>query len=366
MSLSTVQGTTLYPLSDFVTDAQFSPGHLAYLSSITAGVEPKNFKEAVQQKVWDDAMTTKVVSLETKHTWDIVTLPPRKEALGSQYNSDGSLKRYKARLVVQGNNQIEGKDYNETFAPVLKMTTVCTLLRLVAARNWKVYQMDVQNAFLHGDLDEEVYMKLPPGFRHFHPEKVCRLRKSLYGLKQAPRCWFKKLSDLLLRFGFVQSYDDYSLLSYTRNNIEIRVLIYVDDLLICGNHSYMLQKFKEYLGGCFAMKDLGRLKYFLGIEVSRRHEGIFLSQRKYALDIIADTGNLGSKPAATPLGQNHQLAMADGPLLDDPKKYRRLVGVRYTYSTLDQNCVMKSISCPNLCKLPKTLTGMPLFGWYVL
>lgn len=94
---------------------------------------------------------------------------------------------------MQGNNHIQGEDYNETFAPVVKMTTIRTVLRLVAANNWEVYQMDVHNAFLHGDLEEEVYMKLPPGFRHTHRGKVCRLRKSLYGLKQAPRCWFKKL-----------------------------------------------------------------------------------------------------------------------------------------------------------------------------
>lgn len=138
--------------------------------------------------------------------------------------------------------------------------------------------MDVNNAFLHGDLEEEVYMKLPPGFRHKFPGKVCRLRKSLYGLKQAPRCWFKKLADALLRFGFSQSYEDYCLFSYTRGNMESRVLIYVDDLLICGNNAHMLQKFKDYLCRCFSMKDLGKLKYFLGIEVSRGSEGIFLSQ----------------------------------------------------------------------------------------
>ncbi|XP_019086446.1 PREDICTED: uncharacterized protein LOC109126936 [Camelina sativa] len=187
--------------------------------------------------------------------------------------------------------------------------------------------MDVHNAFLHGDLDEEVYMKLPPGFRHSHPGKVWRLRKSLYGLKQAPRCWFKKLSDSLLRFGFFQSYDDYSLFSYTRKNIELHVLIYVDDLIICGNDSYMLQKFKDYLSRCFSMKDLGKLKYFLGLEVSRGPDGFFLSQRKYALDIVADHGDdLRTRPAYTPVEQNHHLATDDGPLLTHPRSYRRLVG----------------------------------------
>ena len=193
--------------------------------------------------------------------------------------------------------------------------------------------MDVNNAFLHGDLEEEVYMKLPPGFRHSHPNKVCRLRKSLYGLKQAPCCWFKKLSDALLKFGFIQSYDDYSLFCNSSKGIQLCVLIYVDDLLLSGNNSRMVQKFKEYLSKCFSMKDLGKLKYFLGIEVSRGPEGIFLSQRKYTFDIIADTGNLGCKPAATPLEQNHQLGKVESPVLADPRKYRRLVGRLYLLHT---------------------------------
>ncbi|KAL1198616.1 Retrovirus-related Pol polyprotein from transposon RE1 [Cardamine amara subsp. amara] len=192
--------------------------------------------------------------------------------------------------------------------------------------------MDLHNVFLHGDLEEEVYMQLPTGFRHQHLRKVCWLRKYLYGLKQAMRCWFKKLSDALIWFWFVQSYDDYSLFSHTRKGLKLRVLIYVDDLLICGNDGYMIQKFKDYLSRCFSMKDLGKVKYFLGIEVSRGPEGIFLSQRKYALDIISDSGNLGAKPALIPLEQNHHLAIDDGPLLEDPKLYRRLVG-RLIYLT---------------------------------
>lgn len=308
------------------------------MANVTAAKEPKHFKEAVGIKVWDDAMTVEVVALEDQHTWDIVDLPPGKVAIGSlwvykiKYNADGSIRRYKARVVGCGNKQIAGEDYSETFAPVVKLTTVRTLLKIAASKQWEVYQMDVNNAFLHGDLEEEVYMLLPPGFRHTHPNKVCRLRKSLYGLRQAPRCWFKKLSDALVKFGFVQSYDDYSLFSYTRKGVEIRVLIYVDDLIICGNHSHMIVKFKEYLSKCFSMKDLGKLKYFLGIEVSRGPEGMFLSQRKYAMDIVTDTGNLGSKPAATPLEQNHGLALVNSPLMSDPKPYRRLMG-RLIYLT---------------------------------
>ena len=129
--------------------------------------------------------------------------------------------------------------------------------------------MDVHNAFLHGDLDEEVYMKLPPGFESSNPSLVCRLRKSLYWLKQAPRCWFSKLVAALKGYGFLQSYSDYSLFTYTKGIVQINVLVYVDDLIISGNHSAALVGFKAYLGDCFKIKDLGSLKYFLGIEIAR-------------------------------------------------------------------------------------------------
>ena len=138
-SSSSAQGNSLYSLTNFISDDKFSAGHRAYLAAITSNVEPKSFKDAVRVKVWNDAMFKEVDALEINKTWDIVDLPPRKLAIGSQwvyktkYNADGSIERYKARLVIQGNKQVEGEDYNETFAPIVKMTTVRILLRLVAA-----------------------------------------------------------------------------------------------------------------------------------------------------------------------------------------------------------------------------------------
>ena len=217
-------------------------------------------------------------------------------------------------------------DYNETFAPVAKMVTVRAFLAIAASKNWELHQMDVHNAFLHGDLDEEVYMKLPPGFTSSSPTQVCRLRKSLYGLKQAPRCWFAKLVSALKDYGFLQSYSDYSLFTYSRGSIQINVLVYVDVLILSANDSIALQTFKAYLSDCFHLKDLGSLKYFLGIEVARSATGIFLCQRKYTLDILSETGLLGSKPIGTPIEQNHKLGLATGDFLSDPESYRRLVG----------------------------------------
>lgn len=130
---------------------------------------------------------------------------------------------------------------------------------------------------------------------------VCKLQKSLYGLKQAPRCWFAKLSSALKDYGFVRSYSDYSLFILQDKDIQLVVLVYVDDLIICGNDQDSIQCFKDYLRRCFHMKDLGKLKYFLGVEVARSPKGVFLCQRKYALDIISEVGLLGAKPASTPL-----------------------------------------------------------------
>ena len=135
--------------------------------------------------------------------------------------------------------------------------------------------MDVQNAFLYGDHDDEVYMKLPPGFESSDPSLVCRLRKSLYDLKQAPRCWFAKLVTALREYGFLQLYYDYSLFTSTKAHIQINILVYVENLIISGNDSTTLCTFKSYLSDCFKMKDLGPLKYFLGIEVARSSVGCF-------------------------------------------------------------------------------------------
>ncbi|KAA3465107.1 Retrovirus-related Pol polyprotein from transposon TNT 1-94 [Gossypium australe] len=166
---------------------------------------------------------------------------------------------------------------------------------LLERKHW-LHHMDVHNAFLHGDLDEEVYMKFPLGFAPDKPGMVCRLWKSLYGLKQTPRCWFVKLVIALKRYGFFQSYFDYLLFTYTKGSVRINVLVYVDDLLIPGYNSAALKTFKGYLSSCFHMKDLGVLKYFLGTEVARSSLRLFLCQRKYALNDILDKGLVGAKP----------------------------------------------------------------------
>jgi len=323
---------TPYLITYFGSCERFSLRHRNFVAAVTAGKEPKIFKEDVKDSGWRDAMAKEIQALEENATWVLTTLPPGKKALGSKWvyrikhHSDGSIKRLKARLVIFGHHQIEGIDYDETFAPVAKMVTVRTFLAVAAIKKWEVHQMDVHNTFHHGDLDEEVYMKIPPGFKNTNQNLVCKLKKLLYGLKQAPRCWFAKLSIALKRYGFVQSYSDYSLFTLHRGEIQISVLVYVDDLIIVGNDIAAMKFFKAYLGECSNMKVLGVLKYFLGLELARNPDGIYLCHRKYALEIIDETGMLGAKPADFHMDQHHKLALVVGTLLEDPEPYRRLVG----------------------------------------
>ena len=199
--------------------------------------------------------------------------------------------------------------------PVAKIVIVHLVLAIVAAKKWEVHQMDVNNAFLHGDLHEDVYMKFPPGFRTSQLGLVCKLWKSLYWLKQAVRCWFAKLSSALTKFGFHQSVSNHSMFTLIVHEVQLVILVYVDDLIMYGNNFAAIQRVKAYLDRCFHMQDLGTLKYFLSVEVARNPSGIFLCQHKYALDIIQEVGLLGAQPISTPLEQNHQLALATGRFL---------------------------------------------------
>ena len=334
-----------YPLVNYITCNNFSASHRAFLATITKIVDPRYYQEAVKDSRWRHAMAEEIRASEENKTWTIEELPPGKKPISCKwvyrvkYRSDGTIERFKARLVVRGDHQLEGFDFTETFAPVAKMYSVRTFLSVAVARGREIHQMDVNNAFPHGDLEEEVYMKLPPGFSSSSPTKVCKLRKSLYGLRQAPRQWFAKLSSTLIAYGFVRSYADYSLFTFRKGEVFLAVLVYVDDIILAGNDSHACAEFKTHLNACFRIKDLGALKYFLGIEVARGPTDLFLRQRKYALEIVEESGLLGSKPTDFPMAENHNLALAKGRRLADPSQYRRLVG-RLIYLTITR---------PDLC-----------------
>ncbi|XP_042944481.1 uncharacterized mitochondrial protein AtMg00810-like [Carya illinoinensis] len=229
-------------------------------------------------------MTAELRALEANSTWTLEPLPPGKKPIGCKWvfktklQADGSIERYKARLVV---------------------------LAVAATKNWIIHQLDVNNAFLHGDLDEEVYMTPPPGFH--------------------------------------SSQADHSLFTLTTSTSIVLVLVYVDDILVAGNDLSQIEIFKRILSTHFKTKDLGSLKYFLGLEVARSSTGIFLNQRKYALDILSDSGQLGARTALFPMEQHLKLTAQDGDLLPDPGLYRRLVG-RLIYLTITRPDIVYAVN----------------------
>ncbi|KAJ0913812.1 putative RNA-directed DNA polymerase [Helianthus annuus] len=221
---------------------------------------------------------------------------------------------------------MEGIDFHDTFAPVAKLVTVRCLLAVAVKRGWHTHQLDVNNAFLHGDLHEDIYMKVPQGFRKEGDNRVCKLNKSLYGLKQASRNWYQKFTTSLQSLGFKSSKADHSLFLFKKEGVFIAALIYVDDVIITGNDMKKIQEIKNFLDRMFSIKDLGPLKFFLGIEVARTTQGMVLSQRKYTLDILEDTGMTGCRPSPFPMEQHLKLDNREQEDRVDANQYRRLVG----------------------------------------
>lgn len=247
--------------------------------------EPPNAREAIKYPHWKQAMQLEYNALIANHTWDLVPSSSHQKIVGCKWvfkikrNSDGSIARYKARLVDKGFHQSADVDYTETYSPVVKPVTIRVLLTLAVTHGWSVRQVDINNAFLHGILSETVFMEQPFGFeRHLTPPLVCKLRKALYGLKQAPRACFDHLSQYLHTLGFVSSRADISLLIRKTNGDCCYILVYVDDIIITGSSTSVITALIKDLNSKFALKDLGPLSYFLEIEVSYPPSGgMFLS-----------------------------------------------------------------------------------------
>lgn len=265
----------------------------AFHITAAADLEPPSFTVAFKSLQWRAAMTEEFNALLKNGTWELVPPPPHANIVGSKWvfrikrKPDGSVDRFKARLVAKGYTQQEGVDYIETFSPVVKPTTIRAILTIAVSQNWPIRQLDVSNAFLHGHLQEQIYMSQPPGFvNDNHPTHVCKLHKSLYGLKQAPRAWFHRLSTFLRQLGFQDSKTDASLFYYRQHDIFIALLVYVDDIIVTGTHPTAIFSIINKLGGEFALKDLGDIHYFLGVEVTKSPSGLLLSQRRYISDLL--------------------------------------------------------------------------------
>ena len=342
--------STRYPIQHHVSYAHLSTESRAYTTAIDSYLVPKNVTMALNHPGWRKAMEEEIGALQANHTWDLTPLPHGKCFIGCRWvftvklNPDGSLHRLKARLVAKGYSQAYGIDYDETFSPVAKMPSVRICISLAAINHWPLHQLDIKNAFLNGVLEEEVYMEQPPGFVvKEEASKVCRLRRSLYGLKQSPRAWFGRFSSVMEEFGMIRSAYDHSVFFKHHQGRRIILVVYVDDIIITGDDDIGITKLKQFLQSQFQISDLGRLRYFLGIEVSRSPQGILLSQRKYVLDMLSECGLLGCKPVDSPMLPTGKLLPEDGSPMKDPERYRRFVG-KLNYLTVTRPDISFAVS----------------------
>ncbi|KAK9058098.1 hypothetical protein SSX86_022938 [Deinandra increscens subsp. villosa] len=312
-------------------DLAYVNSHPFYYSLFSQQV-PKGFKSAAKNPLWMRAMEEEMSALRCNGTWTLVPRPNNVNIVGSKwifrtkYLPDGTVDKHKARLVAQGFTQIPGLDFTHTFSPVVKAATIRIVLSLAVINNCPLHQLDVKNAFLNGNLGETIFMEQPPGFLDDRfPHYVCKLNKALYGLKQAPRAWFQRLSTFLLQNGFTCSKSDTSLFIFKKGSCIMYLLVYVDDLILTGSHSNTIRSFIFRLHKEFATKDMGNLSYFMGLEATHDSHGLFLSQSKYAHDIVAKANLLEAKPFHTPLATSTILTK-DGTPFSNPTMYRFLVG----------------------------------------
>jgi hypothetical protein len=296
--------------------------------------EPNSVHDTLRDDRWKNAMNKEVDALQKNNTWHPVPQKPGTNIIDCMWvykvkrKEDGNIDRYKARLVAKGFKQRYGIEYEDTFSPVVKATTTHLVLSLAVSQGWSLRQLDVQNAFLHGVLEEEVYMRQPPGYESKEsPDYVCRLDKAIYGLKQAPRAWYSRLSTKLHQLGFTPSKGDTSFFFLRNKDVTVFILVYVDYIIVARFSQTatmaLLRNLEE-----FALKDLDDLHFFLGIEVSKINEGILLSQRKYAMDLVKRAGMNSCKIVGTPISTTEKLSSHIGDPLgpNDATKFRSIVG----------------------------------------
>ena len=244
--------------------------------------------------------------------------------------------------MAKGFEQEEGLDYLETFSPVVRTTTIQLVLDVVTAKHWPIRQLDVSSAFLHGELNEPVFMYQPPGFDDpERPNHVCCLTKALYGLKQAPRAWFDTFSNFLIDFGFSCSKSDPSLFTYHHRDKTLIILLYVDDILLTESDEELLKSLLQGLSERFSMKDLGTPKYFLGIELESHAEGIFMHQQAYIKDIIHQASMSDCNSMPTPLPQRIDNYNSDP--FPEPTYFRSIAG-KLQYLTITRPDIQYAVN----------------------
>jgi len=311
----------------------YKPNPKYTLSVSLSEKTPSCFTQAKANPKWVIAMTEEYNALLNTSTWELVKQKPNMNIIGCKWvfkikqKSDGTVDRYKARLVAKVYNQREGIDYEETFSPVVKPVTIRIIFSIVVSNNWIMKQLDISNAFLNGNLKELVYMTQPPMFVNpEYKDHVCLLKKSLYGLKQAPRVWFERLKYFLIELDFTDNISDPSLFTKVTPKCKMFFLIYVDDIILTGSNSIEVEEMVGSLNNEFKFKNMGRPSYFLEVEVKYNRSGVHLNQTKYMKDLLIKFGFETIKPSKTPISKNSLIYIEPGEQHPDPKIYRSVVG----------------------------------------
>jgi hypothetical protein len=290
--------------------------------------EAKSYKEAMssnEKKLWSQDMHEEMYSLDHCDMWDLASFTKGRKAIGCKWifknkiGADGNLKRYKARLLDKGYSQREGVEFNEIFSHVAKLTSIGFLLSISSTSNFEIEKMDVKTAFLHQDLDEEIYMRQPNGFVVKGKEElVCKLKRSLYGLKKSPRMWYQNFDAFALKIGYVRSEEDHYVYIKLIDDQILIIILYVDDMLFIGNNKVMIKELKAQLSNIFEMKYLGAAKYIFGMEINRDRCNInlFLSHSNYVDTILKWFNMHDSKPINIPLLVGMKLILDMSPKSD--------------------------------------------------
>jgi Reverse transcriptase (RNA-dependent DNA polymerase) len=294
-------------------------------------LDPTFFTQASKHAHWRAAMAKELDALAQNNTWSLVPATEATNVVGCKWvfktkrTADGSVERHKACLVAKGYTQEEGLDYTDTFSPVIKPTT-----------NRLILSLAVTNTFLNGDLHEVIYMVQPPEFvDSTQHDYVCRLNKALYGFRQSPRAWYFKLSETLLALGFATSNSDTSLFLYHNRNDISFLLVYVNDIILTGNNTSLLECFISLLDQRFTIKDLGHLYFFLGIELTTLTNGLNLTQTRYISSILDQANMMGAEPISTPLAIAPPLYKFGSEVMPDLSLFRSIVGA-LQYVTITQ------------------------------
>ncbi|GJR75021.1 retrovirus-related pol polyprotein from transposon TNT 1-94 [Tanacetum coccineum] len=253
-----------------------------YFDAFLTSVEPKNYKQAMTEPSWIDAMQEEIHEFERLEVWELVPCPD--------------------------NVQEEGIDFEESFASVSRIEAIRIFVANAAHKNMTIYQMDVKTAFLNGELKEEVYVSQPEGFvDQDNPSHVYKLKKALYGLKQAPRAWYDMLSSFLISQQFSKGAVDPTLFTRHAGNDILLVQIYVDDIIFASTNTAMCDEFANQMTSKFKMSMMGKMSFFLGLQISQSPRGIFINQSKYASEIVKKYGLNTTDSVDTPMIETKKL-----------------------------------------------------------